>query len=126
MDENSILIMRGSGVVGWPGSAEVVNMQPSDKLISKGILELPCIGDGRQSGTSGSPSILHASPESSIGGGLALVKTGDKICIDLNNFTVNMLVPDDEIEKRKKDIKINKVKSKTPWQEMYRSSVSQL
>ena len=126
MDENSILIMRGSGVVGWPGSAEVVNMQPSDKLISKGVLELPCIGDGRQSGTSGSPSILHASPESSVGGGLALVKTGDRICIDLNKCTVNMLVSDEELKKRKKNLKIYTVKSQTPWQEIYRSNVSQL
>ena len=87
---------------------------------------MPCIGDGRQSGTSGSPSILHASPESSVGGGLALVKTGDRICIDLNKCTVNMLVSDEELKKRKKNLKIYTVKSQTPWQEIYRSNVSQL
>jgi dihydroxy-acid dehydratase len=102
MNENSILVIRGAGPIGWPGSAEVVNMQPSDKLIKQGITELPCIGDGRQSGTSGSPSILNASPESAIGGGLAWLKTGDTIQIDLNNFTANMLVASDEIENRKK------------------------
>ena len=90
MDENCILVIRGAGPIGWPGSAEVVNMQPSDKLIKQGITELPCIGDGRQSGTSGSPSILNASPESAVGGGLAWLKTGDTIQIDLNKFTANM------------------------------------
>ena len=97
MDENCILVIRGAGPIGWPGSAEVVNMQPSDKLIKQGITELPCIGDGRQSGTSGSPSILNASPESAVGGGLAWLRTGDTIQIDLNKFTANMLVDDDEI-----------------------------
>ena len=91
MDENCILVIRGAGPIGWPGSAEVVNMQPSDKLIKQGITELPCIGDGRQSGTSGSPSILNASPESAVGGGLAWLRTGDTIQIDLNKFTANML-----------------------------------
>ena len=98
MDENSILVIRGAGPVGWPGSAEVVNMQPSDELIKQGITELPCIGDGRQSGTSGSPSILNASPESATGGGLAWLRTGDTVVIDLNNYTANMLVSDEEIE----------------------------
>ena len=103
MNENSILVIRGAGPVGWPGSAEVVNMQPSDDLIKKGITELPCIGDGRQSGTSGSPSILNASPESATGGGLAWLRTGDTVVIDLNKYTADMLVSPEEIEARKKD-----------------------
>ena len=101
MDENSILVIRGAGPIGRPGSAEVVNMQPSDDLIKQGIEELPCIGDGRQSGTSGSPSILNAAPESAVGGGLAWLKTGDIIRIDLNKFTADMLVDEEEIEKRR-------------------------
>ena len=121
MDENCILVIRGAGPIGWPGSAEVVNMQPSDKLIKQGITELPCIGDGRQSGTSGSPSILNASPESAIGGGLAWLKTGDTIQIDLNKFSANMLVDQDEIENRKKDGPPKYPENQTPWQEIYRN-----
>jgi len=126
MDENCILVIRGAGPIGWPGSAEVVNMQPSDKLIKQGITELPCIGDGRQSGTSGSPSILNASPESAIGGGLAWLKTGDTIQIDLNKFTANMLVDQDEIENRKKDGPPKYPKNQTPWQEIYRNHVGHM
>ena len=126
MDKNSILVIRGAGPVGWPGSAEVVNMQPSDELIKKGITELPCIGDGRQSGTSGSPSILNASPESATGGGLAWLKTGDIIVIDLNNYTANMLVSDEEIENRKKDGVPPYPESQTPWQEIQRKYVGEL
>ncbi|MFL2920514.1 MAG: IlvD/Edd family dehydratase [Thalassobaculaceae bacterium] len=126
MDENSILVIRGAGPIGWPGSAEVVNMQPSDKLIKQGITELPCIGDGRQSGTSGSPSILNASPESAVGGGLAWLKTGDTIQIDLNNFTANMLVDQDEIENRKKDGPPKYPEHQTPWQEIYRNHVGHM
>ena len=126
MNENSILVIRGAGPIGWPGSAEVVNMQPSDKLIKQGITELPCIGDGRQSGTSGSPSILNASPESAIGGGLAWLKTGDTIQIDLNNFTANMLVAPDEIENRKKDGPPKYPEHQTPWQEIYRNHVGHM
>ena len=126
MDENCILVIRGAGPIGWPGSAEVVNMQPSDKLIKKGITELPCIGDGRQSGTSGSPSILNASPESAIGGGLAWLKTGDTIQIDLNKFTANMLVDHDEIENRKKDGPPKYPENQTPWQEIYRNHVGHM
>ena len=126
MDENSILVIRGAGPVGWPGSAEVVNMQPSDELIKKGITELPCIGDGRQSGTSGSPSILNASPESATGGGLAWLKTGDTIVIDLNNYTANMLISDEEIENRKKDGVPPYPESQTPWQEIQRKYVGEL
>ncbi len=126
MDENSILVIRGAGPVGWPGSAEVVNMQPSDELIKQGITELPCIGDGRQSGTSGSPSILNASPESATGGGLAWLRTGDTVVIDLNNYTANMLVSDEEIELRKKDGAPPYPKSQTPWQEIQRNLVGEL
>ncbi len=126
MDENCILVIRGAGPIGWPGSAEVVNMQPSDKLIKQGITELPCIGDGRQSGTSGSPSILNASPESAIGGGLAWLKNGDTIQIDLNKFTANMLVDHDEIENRKKDGPPKYPENQTPWQEIYRNNVGHM
>ena len=126
MDENSILVIRGAGPVGWPGSAEVVNMQPSDELIKQGITELPCIGDGRQSGTSGSPSILNASPESATGGGLAWLRTGDTVVIDLNNYTANMLVTDEEIELRKKDGVPSYPESQTPWQEIQRNLVGEL
>ena len=126
MDENSILVIRGAGPVGWPGSAEVVNMQPSDELIKQGITELPCIGDGRQSGTSGSPSILNASPESATGGGLAWLRTGDTVVIDLNSYTANMLVSDEEIELRKKDGVPPYPESQTPWQEIQRNLVGEL
>jgi len=126
MDENSILVIRGAGPIGWPGSAEVVNMQPSDDLIKQGIEELPCIGDGRQSGTSGSPSILNAAPESAVGGGLAWLKTGDIIRIDLNKFTADMLVDEEEIERRKAQGVPEYPDSQTPWQEIYRNGVSQI
>jgi dihydroxy-acid dehydratase len=126
MNENSILVIRGAGPVGWPGSAEVVNMQPSDDLIKKGITELPCIGDGRQSGTSGSPSILNASPESATGGGLAWLRTGDTVVIDLNKYTADMLVSPEEIEVRKKDGVPTYPASQTPWQEIQRNYVGEL
>ncbi len=126
MNENSILVIRGAGPVGWPGSAEVVNMQPSDDLIKKGITELPCIGDGRQSGTSGSPSILNASPESATGGGLAWLRTGDTVVIDLNKYTADMLVSPEEIEARKKDGVPSYPASQTPWQEIQRNYVGEL
>jgi dihydroxy-acid dehydratase len=101
-------------------------MQPSDKLIKQGITELPCIGDGRQSGTSGSPSILNASPESATGGGLAWLRTGDKIVIDLNKCTANMIVSEEELEKRKKDGIPPYPESQTPWQEIQRNFVGEL
>ena len=126
MNENSILVIRGAGPVGWPGSAEVVNMQPSNDLIRKGITELPCIGDGRQSGTSGSPSILNASPESATGGGLAWLRTGDTVVIDLNKYTADMLVSPEEIEVRKKDGVPSYPASQTPWQEIQRNYVGEL
>ena len=98
-----MLFMRGAGPVGYPGAAEVVNMQPPDYLIKKGITALPCIGDGRQSGTSGSPSILNASPEAATGGGLALLKTGDRVRIDLNKRTADILISKEEYDKRRAD-----------------------
>ncbi|HTN40605.1 MAG TPA: dihydroxy-acid dehydratase, partial [Asticcacaulis sp.] len=126
IDERTILVIRGSGPVGWPGSAEVVNMQPPDALLKRGITSLPTLGDGRQSGTSDSPSILNASPESAVGGGLAWLRTGDMIRIDLNKGTCDMLVEPDVIEARKKDGLPPVPESMTPWQEIYRATVSQL
>ena len=98
IDEHCILFVRGTGPIGYPGGAEVVNMQPPAALIKRGILSLPCIGDGRQSGTSGSPSILNASPEAAADGGLAILKTGDKVRIDLNKGSANILISDDGAE----------------------------
>ncbi|MFL6617916.1 MAG: IlvD/Edd family dehydratase [Povalibacter sp.] len=126
IDERCVLVIRGAGPLGWPGSAEVVNMQPPDALLKRGIMSLPTIGDGRQSGTSDSPSILNASPESAAGGGLAWVRTGDTIRIDLAKGRVDMLVDDEEIERRKKDGIPPVPESATPWQELYRATVSQL
>ncbi|MEK9726214.1 MAG: dihydroxy-acid dehydratase, partial [Rhodospirillaceae bacterium] len=126
MDETSILVMRYAGPVGWPGAAEVVNIQPSDALLKKGIPSLPTIGDGRQSGTAGSPSILNASPEAAAGEGLALLKTGDVIRVDLNERSVNMLVSEEELEARKKALKVEIPPNQTPWQEIYRNSVGPL
>ncbi len=98
IDENCILVIRGAGPVGWPGSAEVVNMQPPDALLETRIMSLPTLGDGRQSGTSDSPSILNASPESAVGGGLAWLRTGDIIRVDLTAGTCNVLISDEELE----------------------------
>ncbi|MGI9338855.1 MAG: IlvD/Edd family dehydratase, partial [Gammaproteobacteria bacterium] len=126
INESSILIMRGAGVLAWPGSAEVVNMQPPDKLIKRGITELPCIGDGRQSGTSAAPAILNASPEAAAGGGLALIKDGDIVRVDLNKGTANILISDDELCRRRKQWQPPKLQSQTPWQELYREKTGQL
>jgi len=126
IDENCILVIRGTGPVGYPGSAEVVNMQPPDALIKAGIKELPCIGDGRQSGTSGSPSILNASPESAAGGGLALLKMHDMLKVDLNARTVDMLIDDAELERRKAASPPAVPENQTPWQEIYRNGVGHL
>ncbi|MBZ9895897.1 MULTISPECIES: IlvD/Edd family dehydratase [unclassified Mesorhizobium] len=129
IDEHTILFMRGAGPVGYPGGAEVVNMQPPAYLIKKGIHALACIGDGRQSGTSGSPSILNASPEAAIGGGLALLKTGDRVRIDLKKGTANILVTDDEITRRRAELQNNGgyhyPEHQTPWQEIQRGMVDQ-
>ena len=125
-DEHSILMGRGCGPVGYPGSAEVVNMQPPDRLLKEGINALPTLGDGRQSGTSESPSILNVSPESAVGGDLAIVKTGDKIKIDLNKSRVDLLISTAEFKKRRKKKKLPKLVSQTPWQEISRDVVGQL
>ncbi|TGP18028.1 MULTISPECIES: IlvD/Edd family dehydratase [unclassified Mesorhizobium] len=129
IDEHTILFMRGAGPVGYPGGAEVVNMQPPAYLIKKGIHSLACIGDGRQSGTSGSPSILNASPEAAVGGGLALLKTGDRVRIDLRKGTANILVSDEEIARRRAALQGNGgyhyPKHQTPWQEIQRGMVDQ-
>ncbi|WP_047457676.1 IlvD/Edd family dehydratase [Rhizobium rhizogenes] len=126
IDENTILVIRGAGPIGWPGSAEVVNMQPPDALLKRGILSLPTIGDGRQSGTADSPSILNASPESAAGGGLAWLRTGDTIRIDFNLGLCDMLVEEAEIERRKGDGIPAVPPDATPWQRIYRRSVTQL
>ena len=126
IDENCILVMRSSGILGWPGSAEVVNMQPPDALIQRGIQWLPTLGDGRQSGTSDSPSILNASPESAAGGGLAWLRDGDMIRINLNAGTCDMLVEADEIERRKADGLPEIPPSNTPWEELFREKTGQL
>ncbi|MFZ3361521.1 MAG: IlvD/Edd family dehydratase [Xanthobacteraceae bacterium] len=130
IDEHSILFMRGTGPIGYPGSAEVVNMQPPAALIKRGVTSLACIGDGRQSGTSGSPSILNASPEAAAGGGLALLKTGDRVRIDLNKGTADMLLSATELGERATALKKNGgykyPESQTPWQEIQRAMVDQL
>ncbi|MCC5995877.1 MAG: dihydroxy-acid dehydratase family protein [Oceanicaulis sp.] len=128
--ERSILVMRGSGPIGHPGAAEVVNMRPPSHLIKKGVTALPCIGDGRQSGTSGSASILHASPEAAAGGNIALLKTGDRLRVDLNAARVDWLVSGDEIARRRKALEdaggYAYPESQTPWQEIQRSMTGQL
>jgi len=126
IDEDSILVIRHVGPLGYPGGAEVVNMLPPDALVRRGIEELPCIGDGRQSGTSGSPSILNASPEAAAGGGLALLRTGDRIRIDLNKRSANMLVGNDELARRRKDLVLPGLIDQTPWQTLFRRHVGQL
>src|SRR6478752_3559377 len=126
IDENAILFIRNCGPVGYPGAAEVVNMQPPDRLIKGGIVLLPCVGDGRQSGTSASPSILNASPEAAVGGGLALLKTGDRIRVDLNQRSVILQVDEAELERRRQEPPYEAPPSQTPWQELYRQTVGQL
>lgn len=127
IDEHCILFMRGAGPIGYPGGAEVVNMRPPAYLIKKGISSLACVGDGRQSGTSGSPSILNASPEAAAGGGLALLKTGDRVRIDLRKCTADMLVSDDELVARRKALDgqggFPVPESQSPWQQIFREKV---
>ncbi|NNE89718.1 MAG: dihydroxy-acid dehydratase family protein [Silicimonas sp.] len=125
IDEHCVMIMRGAGPIGYPGGAEVVNMRAPAYLLKKGIHELPCVGDGRQSGTSGSPSILNASPEAAAGGGLALVQTGDRVRIDLRKFTADMLVDAVELERRRAALPEQPFapESQTPWQELFREKV---
>jgi dihydroxy-acid dehydratase len=130
IDANTMLFVRGVGPIGYPGSAEVVNMQPPGALIKQGITALPCIGDGRQSGTSASPSIVNASPEAAAGGGLALLKTGDRVRIDLNQGTANILIPEAELAARRATLEksggYKYPESQTPWQEIQRGMVDQL
>ncbi|EPL05313.1 dihydroxy-acid dehydratase family protein [Pseudomonas sp. TH05] len=126
IDERCILVIRGVGNVGYPGSAEVVNMAPPAALIKRGIDSLPCLGDGRQSGTSASPSILNMSPEAAVGGGLALLQTNDRLSVDLNARKVNLLVDEAELERRRALWKPSIPASQTPWQELYRQLVGQL
>jgi xylonate dehydratase len=130
IDERTMLFIRGVGPIGYPGSSEVVNMQPPAALLKKGITSLPCIGDGRQSGTSGSPSILNATPEAAAGGGLALLKTGDRVRIDLKKGTANILIAETELAERRAALQkrggFPYPDSQTPWQEIQRSLVDQL
>lgn len=126
IDETCILFMRGTGPIGYPGGAEVVNMRPPAYLLKKGVEALPCIGDGRQSGTSGSPSILNASPEAAAGGGLALLKTGDRVRIDLKKCSADMLVPLDELAERARAFEAEGYpypENHSPWQELFREKV---
>jgi len=126
IDEHCILVIRGVGPKGYPGSAEVVNMQPPAYLLNKNINSLPTLGDGRQSGTSGSPSILNASPEAADGGGLAYLKSGDSVRIDLNTRSVMALVDSAEWAERKETMTFDVVESQTWWQEIYRENVSNM
>jgi len=126
IDEKTVLFIRNVGCVGYPGSAEVVNMQPPDALIREGINHLPTVGDGRQSGTSESPSILNASPEAMVGGGLALIETGDKVRLDLNAGRLDALVDEAEWQARRAAWTPPELDNQTPWQEIYRAHVGQL
>jgi dihydroxy-acid dehydratase len=130
LDEDTVLVIRGVGPIGYPGAAEVVNMRPPDYLLKRGIRELPCIGDGRQSGTSGSPSILNASPEAATGGGLALLQTGDRVRVDLGKRTADVLVSDAELAARREALAkaggYRYPESQTPWQEIQRGLVDEL
>jgi dihydroxy-acid dehydratase len=130
LDQDTVLVIRGVGPIGYPGSAEVVNMRSPDYLLKRGIRELPCIGDGRQSGTSGSPSILNASPEAATGGGLALLKSGDRVRIDLGKRSANILVSETELADRRATLEAaggyHYPASQTPWQEIQRGLVDEL
>jgi dihydroxy-acid dehydratase len=129
VDEHCVLFMRGTGSIGYPGGAEVVNMRAPVQLIAQGVHVLPCIGDGRQSGTSGSPSILNASPEAAVGGGLAVLRSGDRIRVDLRKGEVNVLLSEADMAQRRKDLEAAGgypyPASQTPWQEMQRDAVGQ-
>jgi dihydroxy-acid dehydratase len=129
IDINCMLFIRGAGPLGYPGGAEVVNMQPPAAMIKAGIMSLPCIGDGRQSGTSGSPSILNAAPEAAANGGLAILQTNDMVRIDLKKGTANILISNDEVTERFKKLEASGgfpiPESQTPWQEIFRERVEQ-
>lgn len=130
VDDCTILIMRGTGPLGYPGAAEVVNMHPPGRLLRQGVHSLPCIGDGRQSGTSGSPSILNASPEAAAGGNLAVLRDGDRVRVDLSRRRVDILISQDELQKRRDDLRAKggypTPESQTPWQELFRKETDQL
>jgi dihydroxy-acid dehydratase len=130
IDEHCLLVMRGAGVIGYPGAAEVVNMRPPDYLIKRGVTMLPCIGDGRQSGTSASPSILNASPEAAAGGALGILKTGDRLRIDMRKCTADILIADSEVAERRRMLEaaggFKYPASQTPWQEIQRGLTDQL
>jgi dihydroxy-acid dehydratase len=126
IDEGCVLFMRGAGPIGYPGGAEVVNMRPPSYLLKQGVEALPCVGDGRQSGTSGSPSILNASPEAADGGGLALLQTGDRVRIDLNTCSADMLVSSHELAARARLLEAKGFpipESQSPWQQYFREKV---
>jgi len=126
----TILFIRGAGPIGYPGAAEVVNMRPPAYLLAEGVHSLPCVGDGRQSGTSGSPSILNASPEAAANGGLAVLRTGDRVRIDLRKRTANMLVSDEELSARRQALEAaggyQYPENQTPWQEIQRKIVGDM
>lgn len=126
IDETCMLVVRGTGPIGFPGSAEVVNMSPPGAVVRQGFGMLPCMGDGRQSGTSDSPSILHASPESAAGGNLAILETGDRVKVDLMNRRVDLQVSDDEIARRRAALPEERLRHDSPWQELFRAHVGQL
>jgi dihydroxy-acid dehydratase len=131
IDEHSILVMRGTGPIAYPGSAEVVNMHPPARLVNAGISSLPCLGDGRQSGTSASPSILNCAPEAALpGSGLAVLRTGDRVRVDVGKGRVDVLLDDEELERRKQELEdaggYAYPGHQTPWQEIQRSMVAQL
>jgi dihydroxy-acid dehydratase len=126
IDESCMLVVRGTGPIGFPGAAEVVNMSPPGALVRKGFGMLPCMGDGRQSGTSDSPSILHASPESAAGGNLGILETGDLVKVDLKNRRVDVLISDEEIARRRAALVPQSLKNDSPWQQFFRENVGQL
>ena len=126
IDEHCMLVVRGTGPIGYPGAAEVVNMAPPGALVRKGFKMLPCMGDGRQSGTSDSPSILHASPEAAAGGNLAILETGDLVKVDLKNRRVDLQVSDEEMARRRSLLEPAKLQNDSPWQQLFRAHVGQL
>jgi dihydroxy-acid dehydratase len=126
IDEKCILVIRYVGTLAYPGSAEVVNMQPPAELIKRGVNALPTIGDGRQSGTADAPSILNASPEAAAGGNLAILRTGDMVRIDLRQGRADVLISDEEIAARRSVLSVPQLENQTPWQEIYRATVGQL
>jgi dihydroxy-acid dehydratase len=126
VDETCMLVIRGAGPIAYPGAAEVVNMTPPDYVVKSGVRMLPCMGDGRQSGTSDSPSILNASPESAAGGNLAILQTGDEVRVDFRNRRVDVLIGDEEIARRRSALQPPPIRNDSPWQELYRNHAGQL